>query len=178
MSHRLANGQRVNQWGMKIAKDGKLSSSFRGEYANRHRDVRDKSVRPNVKPSHRVAVNSRTKTMADGSKVNQTYVPPVLSNPGNYFRVNVGYGQMGSNMAHENEAPFPVEVPKWFIATYAPPGGIILDPFSGSGTTCHASLELGRSGVGCDIRMSQCRIGRRRLRGVTPGFAFEFYDED
>lgn len=98
---------------------------------------------------------------------------PELSNPGNLISTGAGgLGAMGSRIAHENEAPYPVDLPKWFIASHCPPGGITLDPFSGSGTTVDAALQLGRRGIGMDLRLSQCRLARRRLRSVTPGFAF------
>lgn len=164
MSYRIKDGHRRNQWGKHM------------NCVNSERRP-DGIFQPAGRPSHRIMTKSHTKTMSDGTKENQMYVPPAISNPGNFFHVSVGGGQMGSDLAHENEAPFPVDVPKWFIATYCPPGGIVLDPFSGSGTTCHAALELGRRGVGCDIRMSQCRLGRRRLSGVTPGFGFTFDEE-
>ena len=35
------------------------------------------------------------------------YTPPKLANPGNVIHCNVGGGRMGSELAHENEAPFP-----------------------------------------------------------------------
>jgi hypothetical protein len=47
--------------------------------------------------------------------------------------------------------------------------GRVLDPFSGSGTTVAAALTLGRNGVGCDIRVSQCELGRKRLQSGVQG---------
>lgn len=97
------------------------------------------------------------------------YVPPVLANPGVLVQgINVGGGVMGHKAAHENEAPFPEKLAEWFIRGWCPPGGRVLDPFSGSGTTVAAALSLGRVGVGCDIRLSQCQLGRRRCRDVQP----------
>jgi site-specific DNA-methyltransferase (adenine-specific) len=103
---------------------------------------------------------------------NQHYTLPDIANPGNLLRVSVGGGKLGHSFAHENDAPYPVDVPAWFIASHSPPGGLILDPFDGSGTTVHAAIEQGRRGIGLDLRQSQCRLARRRLRTVTPGFAF------
>jgi DNA methylase len=90
-----------------------------------------------------------------------------LANPGNLVRgIKVGGGLMGHDLAHENEAPFPLKLAQWFIRGWCPPGGIVLDPFSGSGTTVHAAMSLGRIGVGCDLRYSQCELGRRRCGEV------------
>lgn len=98
----------------------------------------------------------------------QSYRSPDVANPGNIIKAIVGGSQLGDHRAHENEAPYPVAVPAFFIRSHCPPGGLVLDPFSGSGTTGHAALQEGRRYVGCDIRQSQCELGRRRLSEVTP----------
>jgi site-specific DNA-methyltransferase (adenine-specific) len=95
----------------------------------------------------------------------QDYVPPDIANPGNFLHTNTGGGQLGSPHAHDNEAPYPIDVPKWFIASHCQPGGLVLDPFSGSGTTADAAISLGRRAIGLDIRRSQCELGRRRIAG-------------
>jgi len=47
-----------------------------------------------------------------------------------------------------------------------PPGGIVLDPFSGSGTTAKVALTFGRRAVASDVRFSQCELTRRRVGEV------------
>jgi hypothetical protein len=101
------------------------------------------------------------------------YVPPEIANPGNLVRVVVGGGRIGSMLAHENEAPYPEKLAEWFIAPLCPPGGLVCDPFSGSGTTVAAALPLGRRGIGFDLRQSQARLSRKRCATVTPGFTFQ-----
>lgn len=96
------------------------------------------------------------------------YIPPEVANPGNVLSVNVGGGVMGHALTHDNEAPFPLELATFFVKTFAPPGGVVCDPFSGSGTTCHAAIENGRHFIGCDIRESQVDLCRRRMETVTP----------
>ena len=79
---------------------------------------------------------------------NTPYAPPVLANPGNVVTgIPVGGNKMGHPLAHENEAPFPVKLPEWFIRSWCPPAGTVLDPFGGSGTTAHAARNLGRSAI-------------------------------
>ncbi|HZN70122.1 MAG TPA: site-specific DNA-methyltransferase [Micromonosporaceae bacterium] len=48
-------------------------------------------------------------------------------------------------------APFPVDIPLRAIAAGCPPGGHVLDPFSGAGTTGLAAVQLGRPYSGVDI---------------------------
>jgi hypothetical protein len=149
MSHRLSDGTRRNQWG------GNAKSM-----TNRKADgAKSKPGRP----SHQ---------MTTLSEAGEGYTPPALANPGNLLKTTVGGGQLGHELAHENEAPYPVAVPAFFIASHCPPGGLVLDPFGGSGTTAHAALDLGRRAVSMDLRQSQCRLAARRLKNITQGMAF------
>ena len=104
-----------------------------------------------------------TKANADGTMRVQAYLPPVKANPGTLIKVIVGGGVMGSKLAHENEAPFPEKLAEFFIKSWCPVGGIVLDPFSGSGTTVCVARRLGRCGVGLDLRASQIELATRRL---------------
>lgn len=90
-------------------------------------------------------------------------MPPERANPGNIIRCNVGGGRMGSLLAHENEAPFPEELVEFFVRSFCPPGGVVLDPFSGSGTTAAVAMAHGRQAIAIDARESQIDICRRRL---------------
>ena len=75
---------------------------------------------------------------------------------------------MGHAIAHHNEAPFPLDLPAFFVKSFCPPNGVVCDPFVGSGTTAHAAIENGRRFVGCDIRKSQVELTMRRIKTVTP----------
>jgi len=97
----------------------------------------------------------------------QVYQEVEIANPGNLIKTSVGKGHMGHDMAHENEAPFPEKLAEFFVLSWCPPGGIVLDPFSGSGTTVSVAEQNGRTGIGFDIRQSQCEIGRRRTELQT-----------
>ena len=48
-------------------------------------------------------------------------------------------------------APYPVDLCRIPILATCPPGGIVLDPFSGTGTTLYAARTLGRRSVGIDL---------------------------
>lgn len=97
----------------------------------------------------------------------QRYKPPALANPGNLIQgIPVGGANMGHLLAHENEAPFPLKLAEWFVRGWCPPGGIVVDPFSGSGTTAHAAFNLGRNAHCFDLRLNQVFLGRRRMRQV------------
>lgn len=121
---------------------------------------------PGGEMSHRMRNGQRVHhpgRRARGKTERQVYVPPKLANPGNVIHCKVGGGHLGSKIAHENEAPFPESLVEPFIRCFCPPGGVVLDPFAGSGTTAAVALRLGRSSLSVDVRPSQAEIMSRRL---------------
>ena len=73
---------------------------------------------------------------------------------------------MGHPAAHENEAPYPEKLCEFFIRSFCPPGGTVLDPFSGSGTTAAVAIRTGRKALAFDVRQSQVDLTSRRLAAV------------
>ena len=57
----------------------------------------------------------------------------------------------------------PLEVIERMIKASCPPGGTVLDPFMGSGTTAVAAHRLKRRFVGFEINPDYCELIRRRL---------------
>ena len=70
----------------------------------------------------------------------------------------------GDFWASQNEAPYPESLCEFFIKSFCPPGGTVLDCFSGSGTTVAVAERLGRNGIGIDLRQSQVDLATRRLQ--------------
>ena len=66
-------------------------------------------------------------------------------------------------------APFPVELPRRCIELYTFVGDVVLDPFNGSGTTCVAAKQTGRTYIGVDLSSEYCQIAEERLK-QTPEF--------
>jgi site-specific DNA-methyltransferase (adenine-specific) len=62
----------------------------------------------------------------------------------------------------------------WLIKLITPPGGTVLDPFMGSGSTGKAAVRLGRSFIGCELDADYYQIAARRIeaeRAKHPLFA-------
>ena len=60
-------------------------------------------------------------------------------------------------------APGSVELARRCVRHGCPPGGVVLDPFCGSGTTGVAALELGRRFIGIDLDPSAIDLAKARI---------------
>lgn len=64
-------------------------------------------------------------------------------------------------------AVYPVELCERPIKATCPPGGIVLDPFAGTGTTIVAALQLQRRGIGIDVSELYLQEARERVEEVA-----------
>jgi DNA modification methylase len=68
-------------------------------------------------------------------------------------------------------ATFPTALIEPCILAGAPTGGVVLDPFFGSGTTGQVAQNLGRKFIGCELNPAYKSLQDERLR--QPSFEFE-----
>ena len=61
-------------------------------------------------------------------------------------------------------AVFPEELLRIPILATCPSNGIVLDPFSGTGSTVSAALKLGRRGIGIDLSSEYNAIATDRVK--------------
>lgn len=61
-------------------------------------------------------------------------------------------------------ARFPEELVEPMILAGCPTGGVVLDPFVGSGTTAAVALRLGRRAIGVDLNPAYIAMAERRAR--------------
>ena len=61
----------------------------------------------------------------------------------------------------EHPAPFPLKFARLAIASTS--ASLVVDPFSGSGTTLRAAKDLGRKAIGIEVNERYCEIAARRL---------------
>jgi DNA modification methylase len=59
-------------------------------------------------------------------------------------------------------APFPEDLCRIPILATCPKGGVVLDPFAGTGTTNVVAYALGRKSIGIDVSRAYLRIAERR----------------
>jgi DNA modification methylase len=60
-------------------------------------------------------------------------------------------------------AVFPTDLIEPCILAGAPVGGIVLDPFMGSGTTAQVAQDLGRKYLGCELNPAYQPLQKKRL---------------
>jgi DNA modification methylase len=71
-------------------------------------------------------------------------------------------------------ATFPPELPERCIKAGCPPGGVVLDPFMGSGTTGFVAVELGRSFIGIELNPKYVELARRRIEAARIPLGLDF----
>ena len=65
-------------------------------------------------------------------------------------------------------AAFPPKLAETCILAGCPVGGIVLDPFLGSGTTAAAAKSLDRRYIGIEINPEYCNLAKQRIGGESP----------
>lgn len=84
----------------------------------------------------------------------------------NIWRYNVGNNQSAKNkVACGVPAIFPEQLAKDHILTWSNEGDVVLDPFTGSGTTAAVCQMLNRNYIGFEICEEYCQIAKQRLKG-------------
>jgi site-specific DNA-methyltransferase (adenine-specific) len=72
----------------------------------------------------------------------------------------IGHRRLGHNF---HPTVKPIALFSYLINMFSEPGDVVLDPFSGSGTTLIACLLFDRNFIGCEIEPEYCEIAEARL---------------
>ncbi|MGI2134042.1 DNA-methyltransferase [Shewanella baltica] len=156
-------------------------NSFPGKWPNRFRDSWERCLhftknkkfhmyQDSVKVPMGDWANSRLKNLSDTDKKRDE------------SRVGSGFGKkienwvdrkmaLPSNVLHlatecsnkNHSAAFPESLPAWFIKLFTQSGDVVLDPFSGSGTTMKVAKDLGRIGIGIELLSEHCIASAERV---------------
>ncbi|TEB11219.1 DNA-methyltransferase [Pelotomaculum propionicicum] len=63
-------------------------------------------------------------------------------------------------------APYPDELVQRCLDIGCPEGGVVLDPFAGSGTTLRVALNSNRPAIGIDLSREFCKFMVKEIRGI------------
>lgn len=122
-----------------------------------------RGIVPWYKPSARPQAGrftSQCEYVVWGSKgpMPMDYTPGVKTLPGFY--------QASPPRERDHQTQKPMDVMRALVRI-AEAGGLILDPFAGSGTTLVAAKEEGYRAIGCEMVATHCEIAARRLAQDT-----------
>ena len=82
--------------------------------------------------------------------------------------------QVQGSVGNNHPTVKPIELMKYLIKLVTPPGGIVLDPFNGSGSTGCAAVELGYEYIGCELDPAYVEITKTRIAAWNrPDTTFE-----
>jgi site-specific DNA-methyltransferase (adenine-specific) len=98
-----------------------------------------------------------------------------LTCPSNFWDdVSVPFWSMPENTDHPAQKPEKL-MAKLILAS-CPPGGIVFEPFAGSGSACVTAKKLGRHYVGVEIDRDYCLVAAKRLRMADTDRRIQGYD--
>jgi site-specific DNA-methyltransferase (adenine-specific) len=78
-----------------------------------------------------------------------------------------------SHVRNHHPTVKPLSLMAWICRLLTPPGGTILDPFTGSGSTGAAAVAGGWAFVGVEIEPEYVELARRRIHAAAPLFSVE-----
>jgi site-specific DNA-methyltransferase (adenine-specific) len=87
-------------------------------------------------------------------------------NPKDLWSVSRLHREHAERVDHPTQKP--LEIIERMIKASCPPGGVVLDPFMGSGTTALAAQRLGRRYAGFELNPAYCEIIAQRLVAPVP----------
>lgn len=78
-----------------------------------------------------------------------------------FYCAKASKSERGTDNTHPTVKP--LSLVRWLVRLVTPPGGLVLDPFAGSGTTILAAQAEGMRAVGIEQDVGHCAIIRKRL---------------
>jgi site-specific DNA-methyltransferase (adenine-specific) len=114
-------------------------------------------------PSHPQAVTSQY----GNGKARDDWTPhPLGAKPKDVFEIPTTCNGMGEKTPHPTQKP--EELLRKLVLAASKVGELVIDPFSGSGTTPVVAEQLGRRWAGCDLDPKYNAWAIRRIDGVQP----------
>jgi DNA modification methylase len=95
----------------------------------------------------------------------------------NIWRINNGKGFGGDDFSNRHPAVFPETLANDHILTWSNAGDIVLDPFTGSGTTGKMAILNNRQFIGIEISEEYCELARQRIEQARIKAHFGQHDD-
>ncbi len=160
------------------------SNSSPGKWPNRFRDGWERIHQFNLRPDFRMYQDEVKVPIGNWAKTRLTHLS-VTDKTRDQSRTGSGFAKNVSNWIGKDtvypdnvlrmptecdnrghSAAYPVAVPDFFVRLFSERGDVVLDPFSGSGTTGVAALRLGREYIGIEQNREYAEKSIARLDEV------------
>lgn len=132
---------------------------YRGEWRAQHRDV------PRVAHEGRKVTTIRPVDRSRGEHLGQIGGGRYEDDGTRLMRSVIPVRSMHHKALHPTEKPLGILDP--LIRYACPPGGLVIDPFAGSGSTLDAARQCGRRGIGVEADEKYLEAAARRLQQTT-----------
>ena len=133
---------------MKLTRGGKIPSGWDTRKGTSHHELNGRYLRPKQNESFTSSVCG---LVGDRNKRSVWTIPTQA------FR-------------ESHFATYPEKLVEPCIKAGCPPGGTVIDPFTGSGTTGVVALALGRNFIGIELNPEYAQMAERRIREDAPMF--------
>ena len=89
-----------------------------------------------------------------------------MEDPGPQFRHGATLRKIENTSTKGNHHPTvkPTDLMRYLCRLVTPPGGVVLDPFMGSGSTGKAAMREGFGFIGCELSPEYLSIAKARIR--------------
>ena len=125
-------------------------------------------------PSHPQA---KTSNFGNGKKRDEEWTPnPLGAKPKDVFDIPTTCNGMGEKTPHPTQKP--EELIRKLVLAASDAGGVVADPFSGSGTTLVVAEQLGRKWMGCDLSVEYNQWAIQRIEKVRNMTAEQWVELD
>ena len=107
------------------------------------------------------------KRYSKGKKAGEFSGNPLGKNPSDVWEIP----NVKANHIEKTEHPcqFPIAIPQRLIKALTKPGDVVMDPFSGSGTTAVACVLENRKFIGCELKEEYIEIADKRINEALNG---------
>ena len=156
----VVGGSPLGRWPANIMLDEEASAQLdeqsgeRGSSLNQPYDGQDRSL-------------GRNGIYGDGNSDDATVFGYYDSGGASRFFYTAKASRSERNHANHHPTVKPLALMRWLVRLVTPPGGVILDPFVGSGTTLVAARAEGFRGIGIDCEEDYLRIAAGRLSQLS-----------